>query len=82
MATLKIDNLYFNFQAPMAAEKYDDWSHYRTVWNKHGHQKAVDVVALRRQANPTVVYLIEAKDFRQLTGDLTIYMSLVLRKMS
>ncbi len=69
MATLKIDNLYFNFQKAIAAEKYDDWIHYRTVWNKHGNQKAVDVVAMRRQANPAAVYLIEAKDFRQLTGE-------------
>ena len=69
MATLQVDNLCFNFHRQMAAEKYDDWIHYRTVWNKHGHQKAVDVVALRLKATPPVVYLIEAKDFRQIRGE-------------
>ncbi len=53
----------------MAAEKYDGWQHYLQVWqNSNGGKKAVDVVAMRIQATPATVWLIEAKDFRVITN--------------
>jgi len=70
MAMLQVDTLSFNFNATVAAQIYDQWQHYLTVWNAApGGQKAVDVVAVESAAPPaSTVWLIEAKDFRVITN--------------
>jgi hypothetical protein len=74
MPTLLVDGLRFDFQSCMAAEKYDESQHYLKVWqNFDGGKKAVDVVAMRIQAAPVTVWLIEAKDFRVMRGPSNIY---------
>ena len=48
MAILQVDTLEFDFNAGVAAQKYDQWQHYTIVWNAApGGQKAVDVVAVQ-----------------------------------
>lgn len=65
MANLPVENLTFAFGAEIDAQKYDDWTHYSQVWNKHpASQKAVDVLAVQTSAAPAVAWMIEAKDFR------------------
>ena len=66
MPTLNVDGLRFNFQSTLVAQKYDEWEHYRSVWNATGGKKAVDVVACRQQAAPSVAWFIEAKDYRTI----------------
>ena len=68
MATLWVDGLRFTFKPAMAAEKYDEWQHYKEVWNRDGGKKAVDVVAMRYRSAPPEQWLIEAKDFRTITS--------------
>jgi hypothetical protein len=68
MATLRVDSLSFHFQASIEATKYDESVHYLTVLQQQG-KKAVDVVAIRVGANPDPVWLIEAKDFRNIRGE-------------
>ena len=69
MPTLQVDTLRFDFDATVAAQIYDQWQHYTTVWNTPpGGQKAVDVVAVEGQLPPRVAWLIEAKDFRVITN--------------
>lgn len=67
MATLQVDNLRFTFKPSIAARKYDDSRHFQESWRLQGGHKAVDVVAMRMQAAPAEVWLIEAKDFRTIT---------------
>jgi hypothetical protein len=68
MPTLQVDTLRFDFDATVAAQIYDQWQHYTTIWNTPpGGQKAVDVVAVEGQLPPRVAWLIEAKDFRVIT---------------
>lgn len=67
MTTLHVDSFQFMFEATVAAQCYDTWQHYTSVWNAAGGQKAVDVVAIESAARPDVVWLIEAKDFRTIT---------------
>lgn len=65
MPTINVDGLVFSFQTNMSAQKYDEWKHYRDVWNREGRQKAIDVVAV----NKSTVWLIEVKDFRKIRGE-------------
>ena len=67
MATLRIDSLDFHFSTSIDATKYDESAHYLTVL-RQGDKKAVDVVAIKLGANPDLVWLIEAKDFRIIRG--------------
>ena len=67
MPALLVDNLRFEFSSTHAAEKYDEWEHYRSVWNAAGRRKAVDVVAMRQQSAPPTAWLIEAKDYRRIS---------------
>lgn len=66
MPTLLVDTLTFTFDATVVAERYDQWQHYRLVWNALGGQKAMDVVAVDRPLASSVTWLIEAKDFRTI----------------
>lgn len=69
MPTLQVDTLKFDFAATVAAQIYDQWQHYNTVWNAPpGGRKAVDVVAVEGTPPPSVAWLIEAKDFRVITN--------------
>jgi hypothetical protein len=69
MPSLPVDSFVFNFLPSVAAEKYDLWQHYTTVWNAPpGGQKAVDVVAVEGSPPQSVAWLIEAKDFRVITN--------------
>ena len=69
MAVIQVDTLSFSFNATVAAQIYDQWHHYTTVWNAPpGGQKAVDVVAVEGTAPASTVWLIEAKDFRVITS--------------
>ncbi len=67
MPALLVDNLRFEFQSTHVAEKYDEWDHYKSVWNAAGGRKAVDVVAFRLQSLPPVAWLVEAKDYRTIS---------------
>ncbi len=67
MPALLVDHLLFEFLPSLAAEKYDEWAHYRSVWNAMGGRRAADVVAVRQQAAPPTAWLIEAKDFRKIS---------------
>jgi hypothetical protein len=64
MPALQVDSLHFTFAPSVAAQRYDTWQHYTTVWNAAGGQKGMDVVAIE---NAVVTWLIEAKDFRVIT---------------
>jgi hypothetical protein len=67
MATFRVNNLAFSFRSNIRASKYDDWAHHRAVLMIAG-KKAVDLVAIRRTTPSRVCWLIEAKDFRLLSG--------------
>ena len=65
MPTVTEQNLTFVFEDAIDSQKYDAWTHYTGVWNKHpASQKAVDVVAVQTSAAPVTTWMIEAKDFR------------------
>jgi hypothetical protein len=68
MPTLKVDSLLFSFDRSVDAQRYDTWSHYLNMWNKHGGEKAVDVVAVGGNAAANAMWLIEAKDFRVISN--------------
>lgn len=69
MPTLQVDTLRFDFNATVAAQIYDQWQHYISVWNAPpGGQKGMDVVAVEEPLPPGVAWLIEAKDFRVITN--------------
>ena len=70
MATLRVDTFAFHFEPNHAASKYDAWDYYRRVLQPQANQpKAVDVVAAKRTGlRPPCCWLIEAKDFRTVTG--------------
>lgn len=68
MPALQVDTLQFTFATTVAAQRYDSWQHYTSVWNAAGGQKAVDVVAIESGVRSDVVWLIEAKDFRIITN--------------
>jgi hypothetical protein len=64
MPSLRVDSFQFDFLSTVAAEKYDDWQHWRTQSGK----KKVDVVAVEPVSSPTCTWLIEARDFRVISG--------------
>jgi hypothetical protein len=64
MPILQVDSLQFTFSETVTAEKYDDWFHYRSVWNRNGRQKAMDVVAIEISTIQGTTWLIEVKDYR------------------
>lgn len=68
MATLQVDSLVFHFQPQIDARKYDESGHYVAVLRQQG-KKAVDAVAIEVGACPKTRWLIEAKDFRKLSGE-------------
>lgn len=68
MATLRVDSLKFHFRPTIETSKYDASAHYLTVLRQQD-KKAVDVVAIEVGANPDPVWLIEAKDFRNIRGE-------------
>ena len=45
MPALQVDSFFFTFTPAVAAQRYDTWQHYTTVWNASGGQKGVDVVS-------------------------------------
>jgi len=67
MSILQVDILQFTFEPTVAAQCYDQWQHYAAIHNIQGGLKAMDVVAIERDA-PVVTWLIEAKDFRIITN--------------
>lgn len=67
MPTLQVESLQFTFATTVAAQRYDTWQHYASVWNAAGWQKAMDVVAIESGVGSDVVWLVEAKDFRIIT---------------
>ena len=67
MPNLLVDGLRFDFRPSMAAEKYDESQHYQDLLKPKG-KKAVDLVAMRRQAIPVTLWLIEAKNFRVISS--------------
>ena len=65
MPFVDVEQLVFQFDDAMNAEKYDDWAHYQEILSRAPlNYKAVDVVAIQSQDQPEVKWLIEAKDFR------------------
>jgi hypothetical protein len=68
MPVLQVESFQFTFNPDVAAQCYDQWQHYRNIWNTGGrNQKAVDVIAVENPAAPAATWLIEAKDFRVVT---------------
>ena len=65
MPTVPVERIQFSFEPSYAAEKYDDWEHYRANVAVLG--KAVDIVAIPQLETPAQVWLIEVKDFRVIT---------------
>ena len=60
--TLVEGKLSFRFTGVDFAEKYDDWRHYRNVFNSAcGSSKAVDFIV----SKDNVLWLIEVKDYRR-----------------
>ena len=60
--TLIEGRLSFHFDQVNFAEKYDDWRHYRNVFNSAcGSSKAVDFVV----SKGNTLWLIEVKDYRR-----------------
>lgn len=60
--TLAEGSLSFEFNQVKFAEKYDDWRHYRGVFNSAcGSSKAVDFVV----SKAGTLWLIEVKDYRR-----------------
>lgn len=68
MPTIREQRLSFSFPPSFLLAKYEAWHHYRHVRQPLG-EKAVDIVAFRRRNRPTPLWLIEVKDFRDLTGE-------------
>ena len=68
MVQVRVDKLLFTFTSGVAAQNYDQWQHYTTVWNAHGNRKAVDVVAVQNHGAKATARLIEAKDYRIITN--------------
>lgn len=68
MSQLDVDSLIFTFAANVVAHRYDQWHHYRIVFNAPGSKKAVDVVAMENRPAAATAWLIEAKDFRVITS--------------
>ena len=60
--TLDEGGLSFKFDRVQFAEKYDDWRHYRGVFNSAcGSSKAVDFLVSKEKT----LWLIEVKDYRR-----------------
>lgn len=67
MPTLAVESLNFTFGRNWDAQRYDESHHYNDVWNSKGGRSGVDLVAAKMQAVPNTAWMIEAKDFRQIT---------------
>lgn len=67
MSQLKVDSLTFIFAPNVKAQRYDQWNHYRLIYNARGNKKAMDVVAVEYPTATGTTWLIEAKDFRIVT---------------
>ena len=62
MQSFQVDSLTFHFPHSWQVGKYDEWSFYRNQFYKMWNGiKAVDLIAVENG----VVWLIEAKDYRQ-----------------
>ena len=62
MMDIQVDSLTFSFPDSWEVSKYDEWAFYRNQFSKMWSGiKAVDLIAIQGQ----VVWLIEAKDYRQ-----------------
>jgi len=62
MQSFQVDSLTFHFPHSWQVSKYDEWSFYRNQFYKMWNGiKAVDLIAVENG----VVWLIEAKDYRQ-----------------
>jgi hypothetical protein len=67
MSQLQVDSLTFIFAPNVKAQRYDQWNHYRLIYNARGTKKAMDVVAVDHLTATRTTWLIEAKDFRVIT---------------
>jgi hypothetical protein len=66
---IQVDSLIFNFPDLWKVCKYDEWAFYRNQFSKMSPGiKAVDLLAIESQ----VIWLIEAKDYRQHPRTKTI----------
>ncbi|WP_448573624.1 hypothetical protein [Trichothermofontia sp.] len=64
MIEIQVDSLIFQFLCSWEVTKYDEWAFYRNQFSKMQFGtgiKAVDLFAI----NDEVIWLIEAKDYRQ-----------------
>lgn len=69
MNNVQVDSLTFTFPPSWKACKYDEWAFYRNQFSRMWSGiKAVDLIAIESQ----VVWLIEAKDYRQQGRTKTI----------
>lgn len=67
--TIQVDSLIFTFPDSWKVCKYDEWAFYRHQFSKMSPGiKAVDLLAIESQ----VIWLIEAKDYRQHPRTKTI----------
>jgi hypothetical protein len=62
MINVQVDSLTFTFSPSWKVCKYDEWAFYRNQFSRMWSGiKAVDLIAIESQ----VIWLIEAKDYRQ-----------------
>ena len=72
MQSFQVDSLTFHFPNSWQVGKYDEWSFYRNQFYKMWDGiKAVDLIAIENG----VVWLIEAKDYRQHRRTKTIHIA-------
>jgi len=69
MTNVQVDSLTFTFPSSWKACKYDEWAFYRNQFSQMWPGiKAVDVIVIDSQ----IIWLIEAKDYRQQRRTKTI----------
>lgn len=67
MIRLRENALTFVFGESIDAQKYDEWTHYKDVWNRSpARKKAVDFVAVQALADQATLWMIEVKDYRKI----------------
>ena len=68
MSVLRVESLNFTFETSVSADKYDGWWHVNRDWADRANKKKMDIVAVEPVSAAQTLWMIEAKDFRIITG--------------
>ena len=68
MSVLRVESLSFSFETSVNADKYDDWRHVNRDWADRADKKKMDIVAIETVPAVQILWMIEVKDFRIITG--------------